>query len=462
MNADPTIAAVDSAYALLRKSVIEFEGQAVGTVAALHSDLPAENYRECFVRDFVPSALVFLLDGEFDIVRNFLRTVLLLTEQQRRIAGHDVVPGVMPASFKVAQHESGKLELMADFGDRAIGRVAPVDSIMWWVGLLKRYVQRSGDMALAREPLFQHGLRQILNLFLQDTFEIFPTLLTPDGCFMIDRRMGVHGHPLEVQALFYEMLRCMSLLLVPNDDNKHALALASKRADVLREYVRTYYWLDLERLNEIHRYKTEEFGHDITNLLNIFPESIPAWVADWFPDQGGYLAGNIGPGRVDFRFFSLGNLFAVLLNVASPEQSKQIFDLYEARWSDLVGFMPIKICFPAMERHEWELITGCDSKNVPWSYHNGGNWPCLLWQFTAAALRAGRRDLAERAFDMACQRLPDDRWPEYYDGRNGRFIGRRASFDQVWSASALILAHKLLQNPRHLDGLFEGDATRQV
>ena len=69
MNANLTIAAVDSAYALLRKSVIEFEGQPVGTVAALHSDLPAENYRECFVRDFVPSALVFLLDGEFDIVR---------------------------------------------------------------------------------------------------------------------------------------------------------------------------------------------------------------------------------------------------------------------------------------------------------------------------------------------------------------------------------------------------------
>ena len=92
MNANLTIAAVDSAYALLRKSVIEFEGRPVGTVAALHSDLPAENYRECFVRDFVPSALVFLLDGEFDIVRNFLRAVLLLTERSASTTSRRVGP----------------------------------------------------------------------------------------------------------------------------------------------------------------------------------------------------------------------------------------------------------------------------------------------------------------------------------------------------------------------------------
>ena len=102
MTHNQATAAVDSAYKLLQDSVIEYEGQPVGTVAALHADLPAENYQECFVRDFVPSALVFLLNGEFEIVRNFLRTILLLTDQQHRVAGHDIVPGVMPASFKVA------------------------------------------------------------------------------------------------------------------------------------------------------------------------------------------------------------------------------------------------------------------------------------------------------------------------------------------------------------------------
>jgi glycogen debranching enzyme len=86
----------------------------------------------------------------------------------------------------------------------------------------------------------------------------------------------------------------------------------------------------------------------------------------------------------------------------------------------------------------------------------------LLWPFTAAALRAGRRDLAQRAFDIACRRLPEDQWPEYYDGKNGRFIGRRASFNQVWSASALILSHKLLQEPHRLEEIFEEEEDSQV
>jgi hypothetical protein len=213
--------------------------------------------------------------------------------------------------------------------------------------------------------------------------------------------------------------------------------------------------MDLDRLNQIHRFKTEEFGEDISNVLNIYPESIPHWVIDWLPDQGGYLAGNIGPSRLDFRFFALGNLVAIITGLASQDMAKRIFDLYEARWSDLVGLMPLKICYPALEGAEWEIKTGCDPKNIPWSYHNGGSWPCLMYAFTAAAFRAGRKDLAERAFETASKRLPDDGWPEYYDGRTGRLIGRRASFNQVWSASSLILSYKMLEDPSRFSKIFK-------
>ena len=438
---------IDSAYKILRDSIITFEGRPIGTVASLHPDLPAENYQECFVRDFMPSATVFLHDGEYEIVRNFLETVLQLHKQQRCIVGHKIVPGVLPASFKVVQASGGREELIADFGDRAIGRVAPVDSIMFWVTLLARYVEITDDADFARQPVIQEALRDILNLLLKDSFEIYPTLLTPDGSFMVDRRMGVYGHPLEVQALFYGVLRLMPFLMAHDDENKKSLELAKKREEILRDYVRKYYWLDIERLNEIHRFKTEQFGYEISNVLNIYPESIPGWVVDWLPDNAGYLAGNIGPGRMDFRFFALGNLLAIILGLADEEESSAIFNLFEARWNDLVGDMPLKICYPALEGPEWKLITGCDPKNVAWSYHNGGNWPCLMWAFTGAAMRTGRREPARRAFEIACRRLPEDDWPEYYDGKNGRLIGRRASFKQVWSASSLIVSHKVLEDP---------------
>ncbi len=455
MKQETVPAAIKAAYQLVRNAVMDYQGQPVGVVAALHPELPAANYAECFVRDFVPSGLLFLLDGEYEIVRNFLRTTLELRTKQEDIAGHKRNPIVLPASFKVVKNSAGKEELDADFGDRAIGRVAPVDSLLWWVMLLARYVEVSGDMDLAQEPVFQKSLQSILDLLLRDSFEIYPTILAPDGCFMIDRRMGVYGHPLEVQALFYGALKAMKFLLAPSSENKAFLKLVQERGRTLRDFVQQQYWLDLRRLNELHRFGTEEFGSDIANALNIYPESIPDWVIDWLPDDGGYLAGNIGPSRLDFRFFALGNLAAVVTGLASQEMAKEIFNLYEARWSDLVGFMPAKICFPALEGMEWQLSTGCDPKNVPWSYHNGGNWPCLLYHFTGAAIRAGRQDLAKRAFDTACERLHADGWPEYYDGKSGRLIGRRASFNQVWSASALILSCKMQEDdPENYSKIF--------
>lgn len=65
----------------------------------------------------------------------------------------------------------------------------------------------------------------------------------------------------------------------------------------------------------------------------------------------------------------------ILSSLATTEQSAAIMDLIEARWEELVGEMPLKISYPALENHEWVIITGCDPKNTRWSYHNGGTWP---------------------------------------------------------------------------------------
>lgn len=442
---------IKTAYQILEQSIMYHEGKPIGTVAALSSpDLAAANYEECFIRDFVPSALVFLADGRTDIVRNFLSTVLTLRTRERIISGHEIQPGVMPASFRVQDTDNGEI-LQADFGEKAIGRVAPVDSMMWWVIILYIYTESTGDIELAKSDEFQDAIQQILHLCLKDSFEVSPALLVPDACTMIDRRMGIYGHPLEIQSLFYAVLRIAHQLLDKKNSRRKndnsILDTASTRQRALQSYVRIFYWLDVERLNEIHRYTTEQFGPDSVNVLNIYPESIPNWVVDWIPDQCGYLVGNIGPSRMDFRLFTLGNLIAVIFGLATDVQSEKILRLYEQRWDDLIGSMPVKIIFPAMEGLEWQVRTGSDPKNVPWSYQNGGNWPALLWPFVAAALKTGRGDLAERAFQATVSRLAYDNWPEYYDGRTGRLIGRRSNLQQVWSATSVILSHKLLEDP---------------
>jgi len=445
-----------SAYQLLEKSIVYYHGKPIGTVAAVGGEeLAAPNYSECFIRDFVPSALVFLADGNTEIVKNFLETVLSLRTKERVVAGHEIQPGVMPASFGVSVNKDGNEEIRADFGERAIGRVAPVDSMMWWIILLYIYVESTGDNEIAQRDDFQKAMQQILHLCLKDSFEVSPALLVPDACTMIDRRMGIYGHPIEIQSLFYGILRITQKLLINNNTNENLslLETAKTREHALMNYVRIFYWLDVQRLNEIHRYTTEEFGVNSINILNIHPESIPDWVVDWLPNNSGYLVGNIGAGRMDFRYFALGNLLAILFGLTTSQQSEKVLRLYEFNWNDLIGSMPLKICFPAMCGLEWQVRTGSDPKNVPWSYQNGGNWPCLLWTFVAAALKSGRGDLAERAYKTASDKLYAESWPEYYDSRSGRLIGRKSNTNQVWSATSLILSNKLINNPGLLNML---------
>jgi len=320
--------------------------------------------------------------------------------------------------------------------------------MLWWLILLGLYCRVTGDTALAKKPGFQSCIRAILDQCLRERLEDLPTLLVPDGSFMVDRRLGVYGHPLEIQVLLHAALETGGQLLLGSDKEYKALIkLLGQRQRALCSYLRMFYWLDLPRLNEIHRFDTEEFGADSRNMLNICPQSIPEWIVDWLPDQAGFFVANLGPARMDFRYFAGGNLYAILFGIAHEVQIEAILNLYEARWDSLIGAMPVKISYPALVKQEWNLLTGCDAKNVPWSYHNGGNWPALLQSFVGAALCGQRPDLAERAFEQATRKLAQEQWPEYYDGRQGRLVGRRANRKQLWTISSWLVSYRLLQDP---------------
>ncbi len=437
----------EEAMELLNTSILYYRGQPIGTIAAQDPTVDALNYDQCFIRDFVPSALVFLMQGRTDIVRNFLIETLNLQSRPKEMDCFEAETGLMPASFKVVQAD-GKEWLEADFGEAAIARVPPADSCLWWLILLRAYVQATGDVALAHQPEFQTGIKLILDLCLAHRFSLYPTLLVPDGAFMIDRRMGVYGHPLEIQVLFYAGLRVAQEFLLPEEERY--LKAVTQRLSALHYHVWEYYWIDLNRLNQIYRFEVDEYGENIANKFNIYPASIPAWLTDWLPETGGYLAGNLGPGRLDFRFFALGNLLAIVFSLADESESQSIMNLFEQRWQDLIGYMPVKLCYPAIEGEEWRTLTGCDPKNSPWSYHNGGNWAVLLWAFAIAAQKTGRVELAERAINIAEERLVQDNYPEYYDGRSGYLIGREARLSQTWSIAGLLAAKEFIAHPDHL------------
>ncbi|NP_001267976.1 neutral invertase [Vitis vinifera] len=442
------------AWRLLRSAVVDYCGNPVGTVAANDpGDKQPLNYDQVFIRDFVPSALAFLLKGEGEIVKNFLLHTLQLQSWEKTVDCYSPGQGLMPASFKVRtvplDGGNGAFEevLDPDFGESAIGRVAPVDSGLWWIILLGAYGKITGDYALQERVDVQTGIRLILNLCLTDGFDMFPSLLVTDGSCMIDRRMGIHGHPLEIQALFYSALRCSREMLTVNDGTKNLVRAINNRLSALSFHIREYYWVDMKKINEIYRYKTEEYSTDAINKFNIYPDQIPTWLVDWIPDQGGYLIGNLQPAHMDFRFFTLGNLWSIISSLGTAKQNEGILNLIEAKWDDLVAHMPLKICYPALENEEWRIITGSDPKNTPWSYHNGGSWPALLWQFTLACIKMGRPELARKAVALAEERLSVDHWPEYYDTRSGRFIGKQSRLYQTWTIAGFLTSKMLLENP---------------
>lgn len=442
---------IGEAWEALRRSIVNFRDQPVGTIAAIDNSAEELNYDQVFVRDFVPSALAFLMNGEPDIVKNFLLKTLRLQSWEKKIDQFKLGDGVMPASFKVSHDPVRNYEtITADFGESAIGRVAPVDSGFWWIILLRAYTKSTGDTSLAEMPECQRGIRLILELCLSEGFDTFPTLLCADGCSMIDRRMGVYGYPIEIQALFFMALRCALLLLKHDEEGRQCTDAIIKRLHALSFHMRSYYWLDIKQLNDIYRYKTEEYSHTAVNKFNVMPDSLPEWVFDFMPSRGGYFIGNVSPAHMDFRWFCLGNCIAILSSLATPEQGSAIMDLIESRWQELVGEMPLKICYPAMEGHEWRIVTGCDPKNTSWSYHNGGTWPVLLWLLTAAAIKTGRPQIARRAIELAESRLLKDSWPEYYDGKLGRFIGKQARKFQTWSIAGYLVARMMLEDPSHL------------
>ncbi|PON70729.1 Glycosyl hydrolase [Parasponia andersonii] len=453
---------VADAWEALRRSLVSFRGQPVGTLAAVDHSVEELNYDQVFVRDFVPSALAFLMNGEEEVVKNFLLKTLRLQSWEKRVDQFKLGEGVMPASFKVLHDPIRNSEtLIADFGESAIGRVAPVDSGFWWIILLRAYTKSTGDTSLAEMPEFQNGIRLILSLCLSEGFDTFPTLLCADGCCMIDRRMGVYGYPIEIQALFFMALRCAQLLLKQDDVGKEFVKLIDDRLHALSYHLRSYFWLDLKQLNDIYRYKTEEYSHTAVNKFNVMPDSLPDWVFDFMPTRGGYFIGNVSPARMDFRWFCLGNCVAILSSLATPHQASAIMDLIEARWDELVGEMPLRICYPAIEGHEWRIVTGCDPKNTRWSYHNGGSWPVLLWLLTAACIKTGRPHIARRAIELAESRLSKDHWPEYYDGKAGRYVGKQARKFQTWSIAGYLVAKMMLEDPSHL-GMISLEEDKQM
>ena len=441
------------------RTLVQVHGQWVGSVAALedpHHSAEA-NYGEVFLRDNVPVMLYLLLQGRHGIVRNFLTVCLDLQSSTYQTRG------VFPTSFVEQQGE-----LLADYGQRSIGRISSVDSSLWWPVLCWLYVQRSHDWEFAVSHPVQRGVQLLLDLVLHPTFDGTPVLFVPDCAFMIDRPMDAWGAPLEVEVLLYGALRsCCRLMEVAQKHHtshllEQRLVLTHQWLHDLKAFLLKHYWVTSKTVQVLRRRPTEQYGeHQHENEFNVQPQVIPPWLQDWLDHRGGYLIGNMRTGRPDFRFYSLGNSVACLFGLLTAPQQRALFRLVLHNRAHLMAQMPMRICHPPMEADEWREKTGSDPKNWPWSYHNGGHWPSLLWFFGGAVLLHEQRhthadallmgqmkDMLEECYRSQLNQLPRQQWAEYFDGPTGTWVGQQARTYQTWTIVGFLLMHHLLRvNP---------------
>ncbi|WP_287129082.1 glycoside hydrolase 100 family protein [Candidatus Cyanaurora vandensis] len=489
-------AVIQMARDLLDRALVRCGGEFVGAIAAIPQIPHARgkrakapptppvgtydlNYTEVFIRDNIPVMIYLLVDGRSEIVKHFLNTCLRLQSTNFQTCG------IFPTSF----FENAEGKVIPDYGQRAIGRVASADATLWWPILAHIYVQHTGDRAWALQPSVQQGLKRFLDLILQPSFHDAPTLQVPDGSFMIDRPLDVWGAPLEVQTLLHGALLSAAGLLYLDLASKGCVSSSShapprpapdsftehqvqqfKRAiswaKRLRQYLLKHYWVNTRTVQVLRQRPTEQYGESAINEYNIQTETIPHWLQHWMGTEGGYLIGNIRTGRPDFRFFTLGNCLGAIFDILSPYQQHCLFELVVQNRTDLVAQMPLRICHPPLEEADWRTKTGYDRKNLPWCYHNGGHWPCLLWYLAVAALRYQQRhsqpgtmnyrrrvqiriqEVLHDAYDLLLERLPQQSWAEYFDGPTGLWTGQQTRYYQTWTISSLLLVHHLLKvNP---------------
>jgi len=141
-------AVVASAREHFERTLVRVRGELVGSVAALEhpNKSAAANYGEVFLRDNVPVMLYLLVQGRFEIVRNFLTVCLDLQSSTYQTGG------CSPTSFV---EQNGVL--IADYGQRSIGRISSVDASLWWPVLCWLYVQHSRDVEFGASQKVQRG-----------------------------------------------------------------------------------------------------------------------------------------------------------------------------------------------------------------------------------------------------------------------------------------------------------------
>ncbi len=151
-------------------------------------------------------------------------------------------------------------------------------------------------------------------------------------------------------------------------------------------------------------------------------------------------------------FDSLGNMLAIVFDLASEHQAAAI--LHHVKKEGIDNPYPLKAIYPPIlpGTKDWQdYYLDCDA-GTPYSYLNGGIWTFIGGFYILALIKCKQyKEAAVQLNSLARANLKEGSlFPEWLDGKNGKFITKHFSVNQAWNAGMYVLAYQSIQKKKVL------------
>lgn len=152
----------------------------------------------------------------------------------------------------------------------------------------------------------------------------------------------------------------------------------------------------------------------------------------------------------EYWFDTLGNLLAIVTNLATPQIRKSILGVIEKNKIDKP--YPCKAIWPPLRPadYEWHPYFNKSAARRPYHYLNAGSWPYVGGFYVAALVKDGKLEKARKALaNLALANYAgyerEWRFSEWLDGQTGKPAGTPF---QGWSAAMYIFAYECVRKNR--------------
>lgn len=337
----------------LQRQAVTTLQNACGSRGIFPRPVSSNNNQNIRARDAMIAGIAGLLDGDQKVIQGFHNSIITLVKHQHN-------RGMIPSH--IGPDESNP--------DISYGhKTGDVDVQTWYLIGTCLYLLNHADGTLIDK--IQPRLEKVFNLLDYWEYNADGLIYTPTGS------NWANEYPIQGYTLYDNLLRLWALKLYNNLFEDETRQQQQKQVE---EKIALNYWP-----------KTSDKGHP-----QIYHPRGFSQIAIENPD---HFACAIDPCGYNLQFDAAGNGLALLLNMASIQQYKQILEYLKPTFRQIST-----VLVPAF----WPVITSDDPKwfdlknnfngnfkNYPHGYQNGGIWPVWMGLFALGANVTGKSDLPQ-------------------------------------------------------------------